>query len=113
MLKSHAEDSQSEQIREIGHDYLTKPVRYIVGEEFKLPRVMVCPSKCYGVRQGQRAKGGNKGSSSMTSHGGCPWVLDHYFNLGRLHCDVAGHPLEFERTILSSCYAFQSFMPST
>ena len=60
VLKSHAEDSKSEQIREMGHDYLTGPVRYIAGEEFKLPRVMVCPSKCYGVRQGKRAAGGNK-----------------------------------------------------
>ena len=60
MLKSHAEDSKSEQIREMGHDYLTRPVRYIVGEEFKLPRVMVCPSECYGIRQGKRAAGGNK-----------------------------------------------------
>ena len=72
-------------------------------------------SSIHGILQARVLEwgGGNKGSISMTSHGGCPWVLDNYFNLGRLHCDVARHPLEFERTILSSRYAFQSFMPST
>ena len=39
---------------------------------------------------------------------GCPWVLDHHCNLGRLHRGVASHPLEFERTILHRAFFFFS-----
>ena len=53
----------------MGHGNLTRPVRYIAGEEFKLPGVMVCPPKCYAVRHGKTAAEGNKGSISMTAHG--------------------------------------------
>ena len=77
MLKSQSEDSKSEQIREMGHGDLTRPVRYIVGEELKLPGAMVCPPKCYALSHciAVRNKGflkkplRNKGSISMTAHG--------------------------------------------
>lgn len=47
-------------------------VSYKIGGELKLTRVVVCPSKCYGVRGARELRGGNKETISMTSHGALP-----------------------------------------
>lgn len=88
-------------------------VSYKIGGELKLTRVVVCPSKCYGVRGARELRGEARRLFQWLLMGHCPRVLDHYFNSGRVPCDSAGHPLQSERTILGSYCAFQSFMPST